>query len=95
MTPLSPSAIEKALAELPGWRYADEALKKTYTFSNFQAAVSFIVRMAFKAEAMNHHPEIFNVYNRVELTLHTHDAGNAVTHADVQLARAIEEFVWV
>ncbi len=94
MTPLSVSEIEEALTGLPGWTFSNDALKKTFTFGSFQEAVSFIVRMAFKAERQGHHPELFNVYNRVELTLRTHDAGNTVTAADVALAQSIEAFAW-
>ena len=57
--------------------------------------MSFIVRMAFYAEQHNHHPDLRNVYNRIELRLTTHDAGNRITERDVKLAKAIERFVWV
>ncbi|MEM6647722.1 MAG: 4a-hydroxytetrahydrobiopterin dehydratase [Bacteroidota bacterium] len=93
--PLSPEAVASKVANLPGWTYADDALTKTFEFANFRAAVSFIVRMAFYAEELNHHPELANVYNRVTITLKTHDAGDKVTDLDVQLAQAIEDFVWV
>ncbi|MFO7313719.1 4a-hydroxytetrahydrobiopterin dehydratase [Rhodothermus marinus] len=93
--PLSREAIEAALAELPGWTYADDRLQKTYTFGSFREAVSFIVRIAFEAEQLNHHPELHNVYNRVTLALTTHAAGNRVTARDMELARAIERIAWV
>ncbi|SHK13321.1 4a-hydroxytetrahydrobiopterin dehydratase [Rhodothermus profundi] len=93
--PLRQEAIEEALAELPGWTYADNRLQKTYTFGSFREAVSFIVRIAFEAEQLNHHPELHNVYNRVTLALTTHAAGNRVTARDVELARAIERIAWV
>jgi 4a-hydroxytetrahydrobiopterin dehydratase len=57
--------------------------------------MSFLVRLSFEAEQRDHHPEIFNVYDRVELTLRTHDAGDRITKADVELARAIDAFSWV
>jgi len=93
--PMSREAIETVLAELPGWTYADDRLQKTYTFGSFREAVSFIVRIAFEAEQLNHHPELHNVYNRVTLALTTHAAGNRVTARDVELARAIERIAWV
>ncbi len=93
--PLSREAIEAALAELPGWSYVEDRLQKTYTFGSFREAVSFIVRIAFEAEQLNHHPELHNVYNRVTLALTTHAAGNRVTARDVELARAIERIAWV
>ncbi|ARA92029.1 MAG: 4a-hydroxytetrahydrobiopterin dehydratase [Bacteroidetes bacterium] len=94
-TPLTEAQVREALQELPGWRYEADALTKTYVLSNFRAAVSFIVRLAFYAEELNHHPELTNVYNRVTLRLTTHDAGNRVTDRDVKLANAIESFAWV
>ncbi len=93
--PLTPPQIEEALAELPGWRFEDDRLKKTFTVGDFRAAVGFIVRLAFCAEALDHHPELRNVYNTIDLALTTHDAGNKVTGMDVKLARAIEAFSWV
>lgn len=93
--PLSREAIEAALTDLPGWTYAEDRLQKTYTFGSFREAVSFIVRIAFEAEQLNHHPELYNVYNRVTLVLTTHAAGNRVTARDLELARAIERIAWV
>ena len=87
--------IQEALQTLPGWTFEDDKLQKTFAFKDFTAAVSFIVRMAFHAEALNHHPELHNVYNKVEIALTTHDAGDKVTRKDVQLAQAIEDFSWV
>ncbi len=93
--PLSAVAIDEALASLPGWTFEVDHLKKTFTMGNFREAISFIIRMAFEAEALNHHPEIYNVYNSVRVELTTHDAGDRVTAYDLQLARAIEKFSWV
>ena len=94
-TPLTSPEVEDALAGLPGWRHEDEALKKTFRLGDFREAVSFIVRLAFEAEALDHHPNLHNVYNTVDIALTTHDAGNRVTAMDVKLARAIEAFSWV
>lgn len=92
---LTSDEIEAALASLPGWRHEGQALQKTFQLTSFREAMSFLVRLSFEAEQRDHHPEIKNVYGRVELLLRTHDAGNEVTQADVDLARAIETFSWV
>lgn len=92
---LTPEAVQAALTHLPGWAFADDSLKKTFKFKNFREAISFIVRIAFSAEELNHHPELANVYNRVAITLRTHEAGNKVTDRDVRLAQAIENISWV
>lgn len=88
--PLSKDEIDAALKDLEGWEFEDDQLATSYEFEDFPSAVSFIVRLAFEAEAMNHHPEIFNVYNQVDIALSTHDAGGKVTATDVELARKIE-----
>ena len=93
--PLTQEQIDEALHDLGGWRFEDDQLKKSFELKDFRAAVSFIVRMAFYAEEMNHHPDVHNVYNQVDLSLTTHNAGDKVTEKDVQLARAIEDFSWV
>ncbi len=81
-----------ALAALPGWTQADDrdAIRRTYRFADFNAAFAFMTRAAMKAEQLDHHPEWLNVYNRVEVTLATHDAGG-VTELDVALARFMDE----
>ncbi|WP_022834883.1 4a-hydroxytetrahydrobiopterin dehydratase [Salisaeta longa] len=93
-TPLSDADLQDALAGLDGWSHTDDQLVKSFTFTDFRAAISFIVRLSFYAEELNHHPELTNVYNEVTVALTTHDAGNVVTDLDVQLAEAIEEFAW-
>jgi len=82
---------QSALAELHGWvEVVDrDAIRKTYHFPNFIEAWGFMSRVALKAECMDHHPEWFNVYDRVEVVLTTHDA-NGVTDKDVQLARFMD-----
>ena len=93
--PLSSGDIQQALSSLDGWTHEEDKLKKTFEFTDFRAAVSFIVRMAFYAEEMNHHPELKNVYDTVSVALTTHDAGGKVTETDLELARKIEDFAWV
>jgi 4a-hydroxytetrahydrobiopterin dehydratase len=82
----------KALStRLPGWQLVDgrDAISKTFTFKDFNAAFGFMTRVALAAERMNHHPEWFNVWNRVEVTLSTHDAGG-LTERDVRLAEIMD-----
>lgn len=93
--PLNPQEIQAALKTLPGWHYQSDCLSKEFHFQNFREAISFIVRLSFHAEALNHHPEIRNVYHRVEIRLTTHDVGNQVTQKDLQLAQEIESFNWL
>jgi 4a-hydroxytetrahydrobiopterin dehydratase len=89
--PLSDAAIDDALSDLEGWSHTDDKLQKTYEFSDFREAISFVVRLSFYAEEMNHHPELENVYNTVSVALTTHDAGGKATEMDVELASQIED----
>jgi 4a-hydroxytetrahydrobiopterin dehydratase len=85
-------AERKNLAEaLPGWALVGDrdAIRKTYTFADFSAAWGFMSRVALLAEAQDHHPEWENVYNRVVITLTTHDAGG-LSARDMRLAKSIE-----
>jgi len=84
---LTDAEREAALAGLHGWTLVEgrEAIAKSFKFAGFNEAFGFMSRCALKAEAMDHHPEWFNVYNRVEVTLATHDAGG-LTKLDVELA---------
>lgn len=91
---LTNDEITEALAKLRGWRHEGDALQKTFQLKNFREAMSFLVRLSFEAEQRDHHPEIKNVYGKVEILLRTHDAGDKVTKADVELAQAIEAFSW-
>jgi 4a-hydroxytetrahydrobiopterin dehydratase len=72
------------------WKEEDNKLKKTFKFGNFQEAFAFMTRVAFLAEAHQHHPNWSNVYNTVEIKLTTHDSGNTVTEKDHKLAKAID-----
>jgi 4a-hydroxytetrahydrobiopterin dehydratase len=85
-------AARKGLSQrLPKWKIADDrdAIQRTFTFKDFNAAFGFMARAALIAEQMNHHPEWFNVWNRVNVTLSTHDAGG-LTELDVKLAEAMD-----
>ena len=72
------------------WEEKNGKLHKMFVFKDFVEAFSFLTKVAFLAEKQNHHPEIFNVYNRVELYLCTHDANNNITEKDRNLARSID-----
>lgn len=92
-TPLPDDQIQAVLNSLPGWEYAEGKLTKTYRLGDFREALTVIVRIGLEAEAMNHHPELLNVYSLVTVSLWTHDAGNKVTQKDVDLATAIQRAV--
>lgn len=90
MKPYSEKEIELELFNVEGWTYKDKAIEKKWVFKNFVEALGFILKIGVCAEKMNHHPEIFNVYNKVNLRLTTHDA-KGVTEKDFLLAAAIEK----
>jgi 4a-hydroxytetrahydrobiopterin dehydratase len=89
---LTDAEIAAALAGLRDWRRVDgrSAIFKSFHFDDFSEAWGFMSRVALTAERMNHHPEWFNVWNRVEITLSTHEAGG-VSKLDLALAEAIEK----
>lgn len=81
---------KEAAESLPGWTGGDDFITKVFKFEDFAEAFGFMTRIAIIADKMDHHPEWFNVYNRVDVTLTTHDAGG-VTQKDVTLAEAMEK----
>ncbi|WP_334128033.1 4a-hydroxytetrahydrobiopterin dehydratase [Sneathiella sp.] len=89
---LSAEEIAAALEAIDGWERARgrEAITKSFRFRSFNAAFAFMTRVALEAEKMDHHPEWFNVYNRVEVTLATHDAGG-LTRKDFTLAAFMDK----
>jgi 4a-hydroxytetrahydrobiopterin dehydratase len=89
MAPLADDEVRAQLGDLPGWELGDGAIRKEYIFKGFRAAIAFIDRLAEVAIASRHHPDLENHYNRVAVSLTSHDAGG-VTRADLELARAIE-----
>lgn len=93
MNKLDVNARKAALAELPGWTEVDgrDAIAKSFKFADFNAAFGFMTRVALLADKMDHHPEWSNVYNRVEVTLTTHDAGG-VSQNDIDMAKAMERY---
>jgi 4a-hydroxytetrahydrobiopterin dehydratase len=93
---LSGDARKAALAKLKGWSEAQgcDAIAKKFVFKDFNEAFGFMTRAALVAEKLDHHPEWFNVYKTVEVTLSTHDAGG-VTARDVELAAAMDRIASV
>ncbi|GAB4377937.1 MAG: hypothetical protein Kow00121_28740 [Elainellaceae cyanobacterium] len=89
-TKLSPNELDAALGELDGWTLENDKLHRQFQFSSFVEAFGFMSSSALVAESMGHHPEWFNVYNRVIVDLTTHDAGG-ITTKDVELARKMNE----
>lgn len=75
------------------WTEENNQLKRTFKFKDFCEAFAFMTRVAFIAEKMNHHPEWKNVYNTVEISLRTHDAGNTVTEKDRKMAEQIDKLI--
>lgn len=89
---LTGEARAAALAELRDWAEVDgrDAITRSFTFRSFNEAFGFMSRVALRAEKANHHPEWFNVYNRVDVTLSTHDAGG-LSDKDIALARFMDK----
>ena len=92
MMSLSQNEIVKELEKLPGWSVVNEKLHKEFQFESFNQAFGFMTRAAMEIEKMNHHPEWFNVYNRITVELTTHDAGG-ITDNDVNLARILNSLI--
>ena len=93
MTVLGDADIEQRLAQMPAWRRADETIVRDLKFSDFAAAITFVDRVAERAEAANHVPDILlHGWNNVRLTLSTHSAGG-LTDSDFALAREIDALV--
>jgi 4a-hydroxytetrahydrobiopterin dehydratase len=96
MAKLAIDDLKNALKRLPDWELAKdrEAITRRFQFVDFDAAFAFMTRSALLAAKMDHHPEWFNVYNKVEVTLATHDAGG-VTQKDIDLAAAMDGYAIV
>ncbi|HYV76025.1 MAG TPA: 4a-hydroxytetrahydrobiopterin dehydratase [Candidatus Binatia bacterium] len=89
---LNLSEITEALNNLPGWTARDKSIERVFQFKDFAGAMEFVNRIAAAAEAANHHPDILINYNRVTLTLTSHDAGG-VTQRDIRMAGKINQVV--
>ena len=92
MMRLSEEEIDEELKNLPGWSVVNEKLHKEIEFESFNQAFGFMTRASMEIEKMNHHPEWFNVYNRLVIDLMTHDAGG-ITKNDINLARILNSLV--
>lgn len=89
MATYNEETIGAQLKDLTEWQFKDNAIEKKFQFTNFSQALGFMVQVGLLAEKKNHHPELFNVYNKLTIRLNTHDA-NGVTDKDVDLAKAID-----
>ena len=92
MMRLSETEITEELKKIEGWAIKDNKLHKEFQFNSFNQAFGFMTRAAMEIEKMNHHPEWFNVYNRITVDLTTHDAGG-ITNNDINLARILNSLV--
>ncbi len=92
MTALSAQEIGDRLAELPGWEYDGERISKRFEFDSFIDAIGFIVRVAERADAQDHHPDLENRYREVTVHFRTHSA-RAVTQKDLDMAAEVESVV--
>ena len=92
MMRLSESDIDEELKKLSGWDVKDGKLHKEFQFDNFNQAFGFMTRAAMEIEKMNHHPEWFNVYNKITVDLTTHEAGG-ITNNDVNLAKILNSLL--
>lgn len=92
MIKLTPEEIQIKLDELAGWSLVNGKLHRDFEFADFNQAFGFMTRAAMEIEKMNHHPEWFNVYNRLSVDLMTHDVGG-ITQNDINLAKILNSFV--
>jgi len=92
LSQLPTAQIEKELKEMPGWAIVEGKLRKEFQFDDFIQAFGFMTRAALHIEKMNHHPEWFNVYNKLIVDLTTHDAGG-ITQNDITLAKTLNSLL--
>lgn len=90
MTTYNKQTANKKLKDFPNWDFNNNGIEKKFQFKNFSEALGFIVQVGILAEKADHHPELFNVYNKVNIRLTTHDA-NGLTDKDFDLATSIEK----
>tara|TARA_B100000242_G_C42719324_1_gene335999 strand:+ start:139 stop:441 length:303 start_codon:yes stop_codon:yes gene_type:complete len=88
---LTKKEIVNELKDSEKWTIDSQELRREWIFTNFEEAISFVLRVAFIAQHHGHHPVIKNIYNKVELRLNTHDADNQITEFDIRLANSINE----
>ena len=92
VTKIPHKEIEKELKNIPGWTIVEGKLHKEFQFGDFNQAFGFMTRAAMHIEKMNHHPEWFNVYNKLIVDLTTHDAGG-ITQNDIKLAKTLNSLI--
>jgi 4a-hydroxytetrahydrobiopterin dehydratase len=92
MKKLNTKEITQKITSITNWTLKNDALEKTVYFKDFKDAMSAMQRIAFEAERLNHHPEWFNVYNKLNIRLRTHDA-NGITNKDFMLAEIIDDIL--
>ncbi len=88
---LSSEEVEAELAQLPGWKVKEGKLHKEFKFKSFAQALGWMVTVGVQADKMDHHPEWSNVYNRVTVSLVTHDLDNSISNWDIELAKKMEQ----
>ena len=92
MSKLTKTQINEKLKNLEGWQFQENAIHTSLEFENFKETFSIMTRIAFEAEAQQHHPKWTNVYNTLSISLSTHDAGG-VTEKDFKMASSIEKII--
>ena len=92
MKKLNENSIREELEKLPNWEYSENGIETSLEFTTFKDCFAIMTRVAFEAEEMNHHPEWYNVYNKLSIRLSTHDA-EGVTKKDIKLAHIIESII--
>lgn len=92
MEKLNVDKINAQLKEVNNWHQDGDHIKRKMQFDDFKSTFAIMTRIAFEAESHGHHPELFNVYNNLEVSLSTHDAGG-ITQKDFELAKAIDQIV--
>jgi 4a-hydroxytetrahydrobiopterin dehydratase len=86
---LTKAEIDSELKKIPDWSVKGTNIEASFEFKTFRDAIAFIVQIAIEAEAVNHHPEFFNSYNKVSFSFCTPDVGNKITDADIAIAGKI------
>ena len=92
MNKLSEIEVQNAIASLNGWKIEKNGIIKNFVFKNFREVLNTMNKIGEVAEEMNHHPEWFNVYNKLKIRLSTHDKGG-ITQLDIELAKAIDKII--
>jgi 4a-hydroxytetrahydrobiopterin dehydratase len=90
LTPLTDQQISDGLIKLPGWEREGDKIKKTYKLDNYMAGLAFACSVGTVCEALNHHPDLFIGWKRVEVAFSTHDVGNKISQLDLNAAAKIE-----